>query len=100
DLGTRHRAGLGLAESTDAIVIIVSEETGEVSIAQKGVLHRSLKPEKYDQFLRDRLITENEKNHSDVFANLASWVAGSSKKKNGNRHDDNSKGGSGSDEVH
>ncbi|MFT8916891.1 MAG: diadenylate cyclase CdaA [Oenococcus sp.] len=89
DLGTRHRAGLGLAESTDAIVIIVSEETGEVSVAHKGVLHRSLKPEQYDQFLRERLIPENEKNQSDVFANLTSWVVGPKRKGNRNR----SKGG-------
>ncbi|EHN58348.1 diadenylate cyclase CdaA [Oenococcus kitaharae] len=89
DLGTRHRAGLGLAESTDAIVIIVSEETGEVSVAHKGVLHRSLKPEQYDQFLRERLIPENEKNQSDIFANLTAWVAGPMKKNNRNR----SKGG-------
>lgn len=41
-LGTRHRAGIGLAEDTDAAVVIVSEETGTISIAYRGELHREL----------------------------------------------------------
>lgn len=45
DLGTRHRAGVGMTEATDALVLIVSEETGKISVAYRGNLHRGLRAE-------------------------------------------------------
>ena len=42
NLGTRHRAGVGISEVTDAVTIIVSEETGKISVAYKGSLERNL----------------------------------------------------------
>jgi hypothetical protein len=50
-LGTRHRAGIGITEETDAIAVIVSEETGAVSLAVAGKIERDLTVEQ----LRDRL---------------------------------------------
>jgi diadenylate cyclase len=51
--GTRHRAGIGITEETDAIAIIVSEETGSVSLAVAGAIERDLSMER----LRDRMGT-------------------------------------------
>ena len=55
DLGTRHRAALGISESTDSMTVVVSEETGRVSLAQGGVLKRISDPE----VLRAALTVEN-----------------------------------------
>lgn len=59
-LGTRHRAGLGLSERTDAFVIIISEETGVISIAEKGVLDRYLTKEAVETRLFGLYKEENE----------------------------------------
>jgi diadenylate cyclase len=54
-LGTRHRAGIGLSEETDAVVIIISEETGKVSVAMKGELQQDLSRDQLERVLRDAL---------------------------------------------
>lgn len=52
DLGTRHRAGVGISEVTDSLTIIVSEETGHISVAYKGDLQRKISPD----VLKERLV--------------------------------------------
>ena len=52
NLGTRHRAGLGISEETDAVTVIVSEETGKISVAYKGELERNLDSDKLKEMLR------------------------------------------------
>ena len=56
DLGMRHRAGIGMSENSDAVVVIVSEETGSISVAIGGMLKRHLKPETLENLLRNELL--------------------------------------------
>lgn len=53
--GTRHRAALGMSEVSDAIILVVSEETGALSIAQGGVIQRNIEPDKFKSVLVRRL---------------------------------------------
>lgn len=53
DLGTRHRAGVGISEVTDSMTIVVSEETGKISVAQGGELERNVESDRLEERLRD-----------------------------------------------
>lgn len=66
--GTRHRAALGMSEVSDAIILVVSEETGGLSIAQGGVIQRDIEPEKFKSVLVRRLNMNVERSRiSDRF---------------------------------
>ena len=56
DLGMRHRAGIGMSENSDAVVVIVSEETGSISVAIGGMLKRHLMPETREKLLKNELM--------------------------------------------
>ena len=60
DLGMRHRAGIGMSENSDAVVVIVSEETGSISVAIGGMLKRHLMPETLRQLLCNELMPQPE----------------------------------------
>ncbi len=59
-LGSRHRAAIGMSENSDAVVIVVSEETGAISVAENGVLKSGFTRENLHHLLEDRLISSNE----------------------------------------
>ncbi|WP_295362250.1 diadenylate cyclase CdaA [uncultured Pseudoramibacter sp.] len=59
-LGTRHRAGIGISEKSDAVVLIVSEETGTISVAEKGVLRRGFSEDELIDLLTERFINIDE----------------------------------------
>ncbi|PFN80535.1 TIGR00159 family protein [Bacillus sp. AFS076308] len=67
ELGTRHRAALGISEVTDSLTVIVSEETGGISLTKNGELHRDLKVEELKELLtREMLIHTKDKQASSA----------------------------------
>ncbi len=64
DLGMRHRAGIGMSERSDAVVAIVSEETGDISVAMEGIIKRGLSPDTFERLLRMELMPQEQENRS------------------------------------
>ncbi len=60
ELGTRHRAGIGISEASDAVAVIVSEETGAISVAVDGMLKRHLTAENLQRILNNELLQDQD----------------------------------------
>lgn len=76
ELGTRHRAAVGMSEVTDALTVVVSEETGEVSIMKDGELLRDMDQESYLRYFRAHLISDDEVDAHPFFTSIGENIAG------------------------
>ena len=75
ELGTRHRAGLGQSEAYDSLSVIVSEETGGISLAEGGVLKRHLAPETLERLLIAKLMPEEEETDKPALLDrVKGWI--------------------------
>ncbi|MBM3192126.1 MAG: TIGR00159 family protein, partial [Chlamydiae bacterium] len=72
-IGTRHRAGLGASQLTDALIVVVSEETGKVSIARDGIMTRGVKIDRFKGIIRS-IFNQPAKKASPTNFNLLQWL--------------------------
>ncbi len=79
-VGTRHRAALGISEECDAVIVVVSEETGAISIAMRGVLHRDLNGDSLRELLEKLLVDKDDEEFTETAKLLAEPVADTGEK--------------------
>ena len=79
DLGTRHRAAVGMSESADSVLVVVSEETGSISVAIGGMLKRHLSPDMLRKLLENELLDSEKQEKSRLAAIRDMWKGGAGK---------------------
>ena len=79
DLGTRHRAAVGMSESADSVLVVVSEETGSISVAIGGMPKRHLSPDMLRKLLENELLDSEKQEKSRLAAIRDMWKGGAGK---------------------
>lgn len=74
-LGTRHRAAIGMTENSDAIVLVVSEETGTISVTFNGQITRNHSVESAFEVIKEKLVYENEQDNDTIFKRVVKWFS-------------------------
>lgn len=87
-LGTRHRAAIGMTENSDAIVLIVSEETGIISIAFNGQISRNHSVQSAFEEIKQKLVDENEQENTSLFSRITKKLFGVKSKKGSDKEEE------------
>ncbi|NLC72720.1 MAG: TIGR00159 family protein [Ruminococcaceae bacterium] len=87
DLGMRHRAAIGMSEVSDAVCVIVSEESGSISVAVDGMLKRHLSAETFEKLLKNELLPKDENNKKFDFSSITKLLGSKGKKDDGKKEE-------------